>query len=281
MKEEVRYHLLRPVEILKRRKECSVAYLPIGTIEWHGPHLPTGSDTLQSENMANLCAERGGGLAFPPLYFGEPRMSDLMEGIDPEIAKEMELPFENFTDESLYPCSPWEEQRHYQLLLQRILCQIETLGFDLVVIVVGHYPLIDHAKSAVLEFNHRPINKNKSHKNRMLAWSCIDLIAIEKYPDVAGDHAAGWETSHVMATHPNRVDLSILPPKGEKIIGVGGRMAPQDASAIFGRETMDCAIDLCLKEVKHRLKNPNIYKGHGCSYLEKQYLEPTRKGFDS
>ncbi len=52
---------------------------------------------------------------------------------------------------------------------------------------------------------------------------------------------AGWETSHLMALHPETVDLSLLPPKGEPLIGVGGRMAPQDATAEFGAEILQAA----------------------------------------
>jgi len=66
MKPEVRYHMLRPAQIVERRQACSVAYIPIGTIEWHGVHNPTGSDTLQAEGLAIMCAEKGGGAGIPP-----------------------------------------------------------------------------------------------------------------------------------------------------------------------------------------------------------------------
>ena len=40
---EVRYHMLRPAQIVARRKECPVAYVPIGTIEASGdPNAGTG-----------------------------------------------------------------------------------------------------------------------------------------------------------------------------------------------------------------------------------------------
>jgi creatinine amidohydrolase len=73
MIKEVRYHMLRPAQIVERRPACPVAYIPIGTIEWHGVHNPLGSDTLQAEGLAVLCAQKEGGLVFPPLYYGESR----------------------------------------------------------------------------------------------------------------------------------------------------------------------------------------------------------------
>jgi len=70
---EVRYERLRPAQIVAAREACPVAYLPIGTIEWHGRHNPIGVDTLKAHQLAIRCAQVGGGLVFPPLYYGESR----------------------------------------------------------------------------------------------------------------------------------------------------------------------------------------------------------------
>jgi hypothetical protein len=79
MIDEVRYHLLRPGQIRERREACPAVYIPIGTLEWHGVHNPVGADTLQAEGLAILAAEKGGGVVFPPLYYGESRVESLME----------------------------------------------------------------------------------------------------------------------------------------------------------------------------------------------------------
>lgn len=36
------YELLRPAEVVGRRTVCPLAYLPLGGIEWDGPHNPLG-----------------------------------------------------------------------------------------------------------------------------------------------------------------------------------------------------------------------------------------------
>lgn len=194
-----------------------------------------------------------------------------MEGNDPRIAPEMGLIAEDFRDQDLYPCSKWEEQHHYQLLLLRLLAQLESLGFSVAVLVVGHYPLVDHARAAATLFNKRPVAEHRPEGRRMLAWACVDyLLVMDRWPDIAGDHAGGWETSHLLDSHPETVDLGVLPPRGEPLIGVGGRMPPQDATAAFGRKTMDMAVEGCLAEVKRRL-DPETRKhfyGHGCSMDE-------------
>ena len=105
MKEEVRYYLMRPDQVVRRRQECPVAYIPVGGIEWHGFHNPLGADTIQAEAIAIRCAEKGGGLSFPPLYYGESRSEQLMEANADDrdkIAEGMGLSPDNFKADSLF-----------------------------------------------------------------------------------------------------------------------------------------------------------------------------------
>jgi creatinine amidohydrolase len=263
---EVRYERLRPAQIVAARQACPVVYIPIGTLEWHGVHNPVGADTLQAEGLALMCAQQGGGLVFPPLYYGENRLEALMEANArdrDQIAAQMALSPDNFTAER-QPFSPTEQALNYHRLLLHILVEAETLGFELGVLVAGHYPLIDHARAAVLQFNQREYSKRQG----MLAWACVDYLLVRDQYENAGDHAAGWETSHLMALHPETVDLGLLPPKGEPLTGVGGRMAPQDATAEFGAKILQAAVDVIVQEVQHRLAHGDAYRGHGNSLRE-------------
>ena len=63
---EVRYERLRPAQIVAQRQACAVAYLPIGTIEWHGEHNPVGLDTLKEHALLVRCAQRLGAWSFRP-----------------------------------------------------------------------------------------------------------------------------------------------------------------------------------------------------------------------
>lgn len=264
-KMEVRYHMLRPKEVVTRRKECPVVYIPIGILEWHGEHNALGADGLQAEGIAVRCAQIGGGLVFPPLYYGEERVDAIMEARaedKDEIAKKMDLDSKNFNPDKM-PFSLADQYANYNKLLMHILAQANTLGFKLGVIVAGHYPLIDHARAAVLQFN-----QSKLKTGEMLAWAFADHLLVRDLYDCAGDHGAGWETSHMMALHPKTVDLSLLPPKGEKLTGVGGKMHPLDSSAEFGREIIEKAAEIAVREVHHRLNNPDLYRGHGISLQE-------------
>jgi creatinine amidohydrolase len=275
MDPEVRYQMLRPAQVVARRKVCPVVYIPIGTIEWHGEHNPLGADTLQAEGISIRAAQKAGGLVFPPLYFGENRLESLMEAnaADREdIARKMELPPDNFTP-PVMPFSVAEQTQNYNRLLLHILAEADSLGFKVGVLVAGHYPLIDHATAAVVQYNRR---ERAARGRGMFAWACGDWLLMRGYgyPD-AGDHAAGWETSHLLALHPKNVDLSILPPKGERVIGVGGPIPPQDATAEFGRQTIELTADVMAKEVHHRLEHPELYRGHGCAFKEGLWKTPS------
>jgi creatinine amidohydrolase len=267
METEVRYHMLRPAQVRARREQCPVVYIPIGTIEWHGPQNPLGADSLQAEGLALLAARNGGGLVFPPLYYGESRSESLMEANAEDrekIAEAMGLSPDNFLPDR-QPFSPTEQALNYQRLLLHILAEAETLGFALGVLVAGHYPLIDHARSAVLLFNKRRYSKYHG----MLAWACVDYLLVRgKYPD-SGDHAAGWETSHLMHLHPDAVDLSQLPPRGQPLVGIMvSNMVPQDATAEFGKQTLEDSAQMVVQEVKHRLEHRDLYREHGGSLQE-------------
>jgi creatinine amidohydrolase len=272
MPEEVRYAMLRPAQVVERRTRRPVAYVPIGTLEWHGPQNPLGADTLQAEGLAQLCARHGGGLVFPPLFYGESRSESLMEAnaVDrAAIAAAMDLPPANFAPDR-QPFSPTEQVLQYQRLLLHVLAEVESLGFALGVLVAGHYPLIDHARAAVLLFNKR----HHSKYHGMLAWACVDYLLVQdRYPD-AGDHAGGWETSHLMALHPETVDLSTLPPKGAPLTGIMHTIAPQDATAEFGRRTLEEAADAVLREVDDRIAHPARYRQHGWSLREGLRRDP-------
>ena len=151
----VEYHKLRPRDLVLRRNECPVAYLGLGILEWHGLHNPLGLDGIKAHGVGCHLASKLGGVAMPPLFWGDNRAEICEVVFDPAvspwlpegttdhtlpIAKEMGIPLSRFkanakrsTDEGGWKL--WEE------LLQHMLNQIESLGFSLIVLIPGHYPL--------------------------------------------------------------------------------------------------------------------------------------------
>ena len=71
---KVLYAELTPQEFRERLAQAPVAYLPLGTLEWHGEHLPLGSDGLQSQGFFERLARKVGGIVLPMLFLGPDSM---------------------------------------------------------------------------------------------------------------------------------------------------------------------------------------------------------------
>lgn len=232
--DEVRYERLLPHQIVKRRREAPVAYVALGGVEWHGEHLAVGNDVLKGHALCCEAARRGGGLVMPPLYWGEPRGSEILEsGHDPDgaVAEKMGLRRENFAPGYMKK-SEQQERAFYVELLLHILRELESLGFAVVMLCCGHYPLIDHAREAARRFS-------EESDVRVFPFIGFDLVEDLGY---RGDHAGRWETSLLMALEPDLVDLSRLgEDRSVRPVGVFGD-DPRDASAEFGREAVDAIV---------------------------------------
>ncbi|OGP90676.1 MAG: hypothetical protein A2157_00475 [Deltaproteobacteria bacterium RBG_16_47_11] len=61
-------------EVVQYAKEvCDVGILPLGSIEQHGPHCPSASDSFNAMGMVERIAEKSGAMALPcPMYGSHP-----------------------------------------------------------------------------------------------------------------------------------------------------------------------------------------------------------------
>lgn len=67
----VQMQFMRPGQLEKALRDFPVVYVPFGTIEWHGQHLPLGTDALKAHGILVKTAEQFGGVVYPPVYFHE------------------------------------------------------------------------------------------------------------------------------------------------------------------------------------------------------------------
>jgi len=67
---EVRYELLKPSQLDQIVRETPIAYLPLGSLEWHGDHLPIGNDAIKAYEICLRAARVTGGVVLPPLWYG-------------------------------------------------------------------------------------------------------------------------------------------------------------------------------------------------------------------
>lgn len=75
---------------VERKKESNLLLIPTGAFEVYGPHLPLGTDTLVSNKIAELLAERINSIIGPTLEVGDSSILDEFPGtitIQPESFK--------------------------------------------------------------------------------------------------------------------------------------------------------------------------------------------------
>jgi creatinine amidohydrolase/Fe(II)-dependent formamide hydrolase-like protein len=50
-----------------------LVFVPMGTIEWHGNHLPVETDFLVAQKICEILSKRTKGYVLPPIYLGTSR----------------------------------------------------------------------------------------------------------------------------------------------------------------------------------------------------------------
>ncbi len=225
----VRYAELLPHEFRKRLAERPIAYLPLGTLEWHGEHLPLGSDAIQSEGLMVECARQLGGIVMPPIHLGPDRAKPAEDGkmlIGMDYAESTIPPRQ--LDGSCY----WVPPGFHLLMVDAILTQLKRAGFR-AVFADGHGPSrwswVENLPERQARFGLKLFGVTKE-------------IARQWKSQV--DHAARNETSLMMHLRPDLVDLSQLPPvRSTWPQGVAGE-DPRDASAAHGKECLQESVEL-------------------------------------
>ncbi len=226
---KVRYDELLPHEFRKRIAERPIAYLPLGTLEWHGEHLALGSDAIQAEGLMIECARHLGGIVMPPIHLGPDRTKPANDGkmlVGMDCADTTTPPRQ--LDGSCY----WVPMGLHLLIVDAILAQLKRAGFR-AVFADGHGPSrwswVENIPERETRFGLKLFgvtgNISRQWKSQM-------------------DHAARNETSIMMHLRPNLVDLAQL--SRDRSVwpqGVGGE-DPRDASAAYGKECLQKSLEL-------------------------------------
>ncbi len=230
---DVCYERLRPEQVIARRSDFPLAYLPLGVLEWHGPQNPLGLDGLKVHELCVRAATDGGGLVFPVPWYGEHRESHLAEanpGTTFVVADAMQLPVDSFSTGYMGGKTLVEQTLFHQDLLFHIYYQIRSLGFEAIYVLVGHGPLEVYAKLTAAVFE----------RNTGVKMECSNAAGLVKgYQE---DHAGRFETGVMMHLCPELVDLTTL-PEGDKstLIGIDGE-DPRHGSTELGKAFVGCCV---------------------------------------
>ncbi len=228
---EVFYENLCPREFRQRLEEMPIAYVPLGTLEWHGPHLPLGADGIQSKGLFRIMAEEVGGIVLPSLFVGPDRMfedgSRKYYGMDINTGGTVTV----YDTQQLPGSAYWVPSQLFEELLLHIMEQLHRAGFQ-VVIGHGHGPSIKCFQG---------IKERVREKWGMALYTAWDFAQAERLK-FQNDHAGANETSLMMALRPDLVHMQDAPDKS-KLIGVAGENPLEAASAEFGQQMIAHALE--------------------------------------
>lgn len=194
--------LLRPEEIIAEQRQCPLIYWPMGPIEWHGPHLPVGTDPLNAAYVAEQAAERTGGLVWPTAWWGTERERG------PKLLADLGLPTDAYVVGMDFPAnslpSGYVPEEIFAILVRAQLDVFIHLGFKIVVLLSGH------AATNQLEVLHRlAAEYNGSRSLKVL----VEIPFIRGADGIMRvGHASRVETAVMQALHPESVKLEALPP---------------------------------------------------------------------
>lgn len=216
---KVKYTELRPEEFRQRLQQNPLAYLPLGTLEWHGEHLPLGADAIQSEALMIHCAQKYGGIVLPPLFLGPDRRMDIGDGsylVGMDYAQSTQPP------QALMGSCYWVSYDFFKQLLENILVQLKRAGFE-AVFADGHGPSRRTWVEIIPEWK---------QKYGMKLWGISEELKSEW--NYMNDHAARNETSILLYIAPHLVDQSVFKEGVQSpLLGVNGEH-PYLASSEYG-----------------------------------------------
>ncbi len=255
----VQYELMRPPDIVKERARAPLAFIPIGPLEWHGPHLPLGMDGLHAHTVAVEVARRVGGIVLPTYFIGSETVRPVDGGAQsPAVlgfdgsARMIGMDFPDNPVKSLY-----FEEGAFAITVREILRLLKADGYRLLVLVNGH-GAVNHQRTL------RRLAAEESDPPGVQVLYAMAFLPAEP-PFTDPGHAEKVETSIILAIHPELVDVSALPPAGVPIryrdFGI------VDGKAFDGHPTADFTLR---PEADPREASPEL--GHAVLEAEVQRL---------
>jgi creatinine amidohydrolase len=186
MSADVRLERLRPAGIEAALARAPIAWVPMGALEFHAPHLPNGTDGFTGHAVVARAAERAGGIVLPWSYV---TMGTLA------------LPW-SFRFDSTTVAD----------VLRQTLRQLPSHGVRLAVVHTGHAPLdLIHTIKRVCAEVAAELPSLRTYGLCYLELNAALGTGLGTDWPVAVDHGATMETSWLAALEPGLVDLETLP----------------------------------------------------------------------
>jgi creatinine amidohydrolase len=214
---EVQMQFMRPGQLEAAGRKFPVVYVPFGLIEWHGRHLPLGNDAIKAHAILVKCAERFGGVVYPPVYFHA-----------------------GFQQEHLVP------------VLTDVFNRLKRTGYRVILGVSGHnireqIDMIDKALAPVIAdgtvagkgFWEMTLSQGpESSSDHAAKWETSNMMFF--YPELVDLAELG----------DGPLNLDMKPPSG-----IGGQDPRKHASAKIGQRNVELAAEALGRKAKELLES--------------------------
>jgi creatinine amidohydrolase len=202
---KIEYELMTVGEILDAKRQASLAFAPVSPIEWHGLHLPVGTDGLHAHHVAVRVAREVGGVVLPTLFLGTETVR--LPGTDSEQlgalglddhARVAGMDFPDFPVKSLYI-----EESAFGVAVRELVQVLAADSFRLIVLVNGH-GATNHMRTL------ERIAREETRRDEVTVLSLMVWVAPPP-PNRSPGHATREETAIMMAIAREHVRLDQLP----------------------------------------------------------------------
>lgn len=195
--QKVQLETMFPWEISRAIAQAPLAYLPLGTLEWHGEHNAVGLDTLKAHAICVRAAQISGGVVTPPLFWATDSREDLPDGSyltgGVEHGERYHVPGNAF----------WLRPETYLNLLLDLYETMRRDGFRAILVLSGHWS--HHTLPAIRQSGEQYLSQHPEMK-----WQLLTDQELGADLGYLHEHAAAGETSLLMATHPELVRLDMM-----------------------------------------------------------------------
>lgn len=240
--EKVSYEYLRPRQVKEIRERCPIAYVTAGAMEWHGVHNPLGVDGFKAHAVCAEAALQHGGVVLPPFYQGL-------------------LGFVNWGPNNWegYTLS-FNEDEMFEAAMTGIARALVYSGWKVIVGVTGHN--VGQQRDLMRKAIEGATDGRTSGGFAVFEGEFHTPTAEIPYHM---DHAGAWETSCMMYTNPDLVDLEALRTEGFDTErddlemmgpeGIGGKNPFKYASAELGRKIITGTADAIGRKALETLRS--------------------------